>query len=147
MKMSKNKKINRKGKVRVIQINGLRGILSVIFVVTCLTAGFVGFPSFVLYKLWNFIAGYTSTMPVIDVFQGLLLWGILATSYLIINEKKRYLVAFEPKVVSGKNIREIINEIKAQSGDFSAIEELQKKQTAIDNKETNDDTEKVEDKI
>ena len=89
MRTSKNKKIKKGGRLRVIQITGLRGILSVCFVGLCLTAGFVGFPSIVLYKFWNYIAGYVPRMPVINIIQGLLLWGILATLYLIINEKKR----------------------------------------------------------
>lgn len=144
METNRKRKLKRRGRFRVIQITGLRGMLSAGFVVVCLAAGFVGFPSFVLYKAWNFLAGHTSIMPAIGIMQGFLLWGILATMYLIINEKNRYFVAFEPKTVSGKNIREIIEEIKTQSGEFSTAEELQKKQTEIDTKQKE---ENAEDKI
>lgn len=143
METNRNRKLKRRGKLRVIQITGLRGILSAGFVVVCLAAGFVGFPSFVLYKAWNFIAGYTSIMPAIGIMQGFLLWGIIATMYLIINERNKYFVAFEPKTVSGKNIREIIEEIKSQSGELSDTEKLQK-QTEIDTKQNE---ENAEDKI
>ena len=124
MNTKKNKKLNRFKRLRVIQITGFRGILSAIFVVTCLAAGFIGFPSFVIFKIWNHFAISTQSLPVINLFQGLLLWGIFGVSYLIINEKKKYLVALEPKTVSGKDIRDIIKEIKQQSGELADDKEL-----------------------
>lgn len=105
----------KKNKLRVIQISGIRGLLSAIFIVACLIAGFVGFPSLMLNKLWNHIADITGVIPYINMFQGLILWGILAVSYLIINKKQRYLAVFEPKPKNPKEIRDIIREIKAQS--------------------------------
>lgn len=105
----------KKNKLRVIQITGFRGILSAIFVVTCLIAGFVGFPSIVLEHGWNKLADITGTLPYINAFQGVILWGILAVSYMIINKKQRYLAVFEPKPKNPREIRDIINEIKAQS--------------------------------
>ena len=104
----------KKNKLRVIQISGIRGLLSAAFVVVCLIAGFVGFPALVLNKLWNHVADITGTIPYINMFQGLILWAILAVSYLILNKKQRYLVAFEPKT-NRREIKDIINEIKAQS--------------------------------
>lgn len=105
----------KKNKLRVIQITGFRGILSAIFVVACLIAGFVGFPSLVLEHGWNKLADITGKLPYINAFQGLILWGILAVSYMIINKKQRYLAVFEPKPKNPREIRDIINEIKAQS--------------------------------
>ncbi len=105
----------KKNKLRVIQISGFRGILSAIFIVACLIAGFVGFPAIVLEHGWNKLADITGTIPYINMFQGLILWGILAVSYMIINRKQRYLSVFEPKPRNPKEIRDIINEIKSQS--------------------------------
>ncbi|MCM1009843.1 MAG: hypothetical protein NC390_03055 [Fusobacterium sp.] len=105
----------KKNKMRVIQISGFRGILSAIFIVACLIAGFVGFPSIALEHGWNKLADITGTLPYINAFQGLILWGILAVSYMIINRKQRYLAVFEPKPRNPKEIRDIINEIKSQS--------------------------------
>lgn len=104
----------KKNKLRVIQISGIRGLLSAAFVVVCLIAGFVGFPALVLNKLWNHIADITGAIPYINMFQGLILWAILAVSYLILNKKQRYLVAFEPQT-NRREIKDIINEIKSQS--------------------------------
>ncbi len=107
----------KRNKLRVIQISGIRGLLSAAFVVVCLIAGFVAFPALVLNKLWNHFADITGALPYINGFQGLILWAILAVSYLILNQKQRYLVAFEPKT-NRREIKDIINEIKAQSAEF-----------------------------
>lgn len=105
----------KKNKLRVIQITGFRGILSAIFIVACLIAGFVGFPAIVLEHGWNKLAQISGLLPDINGFQGLILWGILAVTYMIINKKQRYLAVFEPKPRNPKEIKDIINEIKAQS--------------------------------
>ncbi len=105
----------KKNKLRVIQISGIRGLLSALFIVACLIAGFVGFPAMVLNKGWNYLADLTGVMPYINMFQGLVLWGILAVSYFILNKKQKYLAVFEPKPRNPREIRDIINEIKAQS--------------------------------
>lgn len=86
-------------------------------------------------------------MPEINVLQGLLLWGIFAVSYIIANEKKKYLVAFEPKTVSGKDIAEIMREIKTKSADFTEFHEVSDENNAKIEEENKDDSEKIEDKI
>ena len=111
--MKTNKKRN---KLRVIQISGFRGILSACFVVSCLVAGFVGFPALAIYKLWNHFG--VNVLPQINFFQGLILWAILAVSYLILNQKHQYLTTFEPKTQSPAEIKNIINEIKGRSVDI-----------------------------
>lgn len=115
MKTVRKRRLNKAKRLRVIQITGLRGILSAIFFVTCLVAGFVAFPSIVICKLWNIIMPQVFAMPMINFFQGLILWGIVAISYAIINQRDKYFVAFEPKTMSGRDITDIIREIKAQS--------------------------------
>ena len=107
----------RKNKLRVIQISGIRGLLSAAFIVICLAAGFVGFPALALSKLWNHFAETSGIVPTINLFQGAILWAILAISYLILNKKQRYLVAFEPKT-NARDIKDIISEIKAQSAEY-----------------------------
>lgn len=126
----------RKNKLRVIQISGIRGLLSAAFIVVCLIAGFVGFPALVLNKLWNHFADISGVMPYINMFQGLILWGILAVSYIIINKKQKYLVAFEPKRPNSREIKDIINEIKAQS------EKKQEVKIPNENKQTEKNEEK-----
>ena len=108
----------KKNKLRVIQISGIRGLLSAIFVVACLITGFVGFPATLLSNIWNHFATTSQIIPEINFFQGLLLWGILAVSYLILNKKQKYLIAFEPKTADPQEIKNIIKEIKAHSANI-----------------------------
>ena len=105
----------KKNKLRVIQISGIRGLLSALFVVMCLIAGFVGFPALMLCNIWNHFTIQSDIIPQINIFQGVILWGILAVSYLILNKKQKYLIAFEHKNPSPQELKNIINEIKSQS--------------------------------
>ena len=129
----------KKNKLRVIQIQGFRGLLSALFVVSCLIAGFVGFPTIILTKCWNYIAQATFAIPEICALQGLVLWGIFAISYVIINKKQKFLVAFDaPRPKSPKEIRDIINEIKSQSAEL-------KREINIENNHQNPlETQKIE---
>lgn len=104
-----------KRNMRVIQISGLRGLFMAVFVVVCLAAGFVAFPSIVAMKLWNCAAEYLS-LPVISVWQGLMLWAIVAISGFIINDKQKYLTAFNTKGrLSEKDIQKILERAKMQA--------------------------------
>lgn len=99
----------------VIQISGFRGILLAIFVVSCLIAGFVGFPSFVAMYAWNYAANFVA-IPTIGIVQGLMLWAIVAITGFIINDRKKYLVAFSPKSqLNEDEMKKIVEKIKLQS--------------------------------
>ena len=75
-----------KKRARVIQISGLRGILMMAFIGVCLVAGFVGFPAICAMKLWNYASNF-APLPLINFYQGLMLWAIVAISGFIINDK------------------------------------------------------------
>lgn len=101
--------------MRVIQISGFRGILMVVFIATCLAAGFIAFPAIVAMNLWNYAASYIA-IPLINVWQGLMLWAIVAISVFIINDRKKYLIAFSPKSkLSDEEIKKILDKVKIQS--------------------------------
>ena len=70
--------------MKVIQINGFRGILMATFVAACLFVGFVVFPGDVIMHLWNKYLVALAGFPVVNLFQGILLWGICAVSYYIV---------------------------------------------------------------
>ena len=85
-----------KRNAKIIQISGLRGILTAIFIVTCLAAGFVVFPGFVAMNIWNHFSGNY----VLNIYQGILLWAIIALICFIAN-KQRFSVSIEtPKELS-----------------------------------------------
>ena len=137
-----------KRKAHVIQITGLRGILMAIFVVSCLIAGFVGFPSFVAMCVWNYAANFI-TIPTIGIVQGLMLWSIIAITGFIINDRKKYLVAFSPKSqLNDDEMKKIMERIKMQTNaqminsmilkDMKAMEEEIKKEEINKDSESKD---------
>ena len=80
--------------MKVIQINGIRGILTALFIGVCLFAGFVIFPGNVLMTLWNNYLHELAGFPVLNLFQGILLWGIVFVSYSILT-KGGFAVSFK----------------------------------------------------
>ena len=125
----------------IIQITGFRGILIAIFVVSCLVAGFIGFPAFVAMYAWNFAANYFA-IPTISIIQGLMLWSIVAITGFIINDRKKYLVAFSPKSqLNEEEMKEIMEKIKQSKAqminsmimkDLKTIEEEKQKEESKD---------------
>lgn len=105
-----------KKKARVIQISGLRGILLVVFIGTCLCAGFVAFPSICAMHIWNYIANFIS-IPLINIYQGAMLWAIIAISGFIINDKEKFLVEFSASndELSEKDMQKLMERVKLQS--------------------------------
>lgn len=104
-----------KRNTRIIQISGLRGLFMAVFVVVCLAAGFIAFPSLVAMKLWNYAAEYVA-MPVISIWQGAMLWAIVAISGFIINDKNKYLTSFSSNgKLSEKDIKAILERAKIQA--------------------------------
>lgn len=87
----------------------------VIFVVTCLVAGFIAFPAIVAMHIWNFAAELIA-IPAINVWQGLMLWAIVAISGFIINDRKKFLIAFKtPDRLSDKEMKTLLERMKIQS--------------------------------
>lgn len=116
----------RKNNMRIIQISGLRGILMVAFIATCLIAGFVAFPAIVAMHVWNWAANFVA-VPAINIFQGLLLWAIVAISGFIINDRKKYLFAFSPKnKLSDAEVQRILENVKTHNQMLKKSEEKDK---------------------
>lgn len=104
-----------KRKTRIIQISGLRGLFMLVFMGTCLAAGFIAFPAIVAMHIWNYFADLI-LIPAINVWQGLMLWAIVALSAFIINDRKKYLVAFNaPDRLSEKEMKSLLERMKIQS--------------------------------
>lgn len=128
-----------KKNAKIIQINGFRGILTALFIVTCLAAGFIAFPGFVAMNIWNHFAG--NNVPQINLFQGVLLWAIVALIYFIAS-KQRVAVSFAtPKELNEEELNVLMERVRMQSQArminkmmLKDIEELKKQETQ-DNKE------------
>ena len=88
-------------------------MITALFVVTCLAAGFVAFPGFVAMNIWNHFAA--SSVPEINLYQGILLWAIVALVYFIAN-KQSFSVSFEsPKELNEEEMNVLMERIRMQS--------------------------------
>ena len=73
---------------KVITINGIRGVLAAIFIVLGLIAGFIISPGWVCMHLWNHIFEDSNTVAIMNIYQGIMLWAIIALSLYALNNKK-----------------------------------------------------------
>ena len=130
-----------KKNTKIIQINGLRGIVMAMFIITCLIAGFVIFPGFVAMHTWNLFATF---IPKLNIYQGVLLWAIIAFILFVIN-KQTFSVSFaSPKELNDEEMNILMERIKmdSQARMFNKmmiknIEELEKKELS-ESVETNE---------
>ncbi|MBD5402053.1 hypothetical protein HDR58_04560 [bacterium] len=101
--------------MKIIQIDGIRGLITAAFIGVCLFAGFVIFPGFVAQYMWNKYLVSSLMFPVLNLLQGVLLWGIVAISYCILS-KKGFAISFkEPPTLSDDELNSIINKAKIHS--------------------------------
>ncbi len=73
--------------MRIIQINGFRGLITALFIGLCLFAGFVVFPGACVMYGWNKYLTTLAGFPILQLYQGVLLWGIAVVAYFILNKK------------------------------------------------------------
>lgn len=101
-----------KRNAKIIQINGFRGLVMAMFIVTCLIAGFVVFPGFVAMNIWN---RFATVIPQLNLYQGVLLWAIVALVGFIVN-KQSFSVSFaSPKELNDEEMNLLMERIKLQS--------------------------------
>ena len=125
-----------KRNAKIIQISGFRGILMAIFIVTCLAAGFVVFPGLVAMSIWNhFASGYF-----LNIYQGIMLWAIIAMTCFIAN-KQRFSVSIEtPKELSEEEMNMLMQRIKLQSQARMLNQIIKEEKEALNNSENSDET-------
>lgn len=101
-----------KKNLRIIQINGFRGLFITLFVVSCLIAGFIAFPAFLSMNLWNLLAVKTASFPLINFYEGVLLWGIIILSIFTFC-KKKFIVSFDTQQELNENeLKNVVSKIK-----------------------------------
>ncbi len=101
--------------MKIVQINGFRGLITVAFIGTCLFAGFVLFPGYVAMYLWNKYLTVPYMLPVLNLFQGVLLWAIVAVSYLIVTKKDMAVSFKSSRDLSDSELDMIIKRAKINS--------------------------------
>jgi hypothetical protein len=106
-------------KTRVIQITGLRGLIAALFTAVCFAAGFGVFPGYAAMKAWNWAASLEALanyIPHINLYQGLLLWAIVALLFRLSNNKNKHFMVFHN--ISGlteDEMKQVMDKIKVQS--------------------------------
>ena len=105
--------MNKKGP-KVIQIAGIRGILFACFVVVCLCAGFIVFPGRIAQELWNYVGSNYIALPAISLWQGILLWAMIALSIYLLNDRKFAISFQQPSELSDEEMRFLMERIKMQ---------------------------------
>ena len=114
----------------VIQIKGFMGIVYLAFIGVCLAAGFGWFPGWVCMKLWNLGASYTVHLPAIGIFQGILLWAIIAASYFTFRKDKLVVFMNASEGLSEEELKAIFADMKKQVKDDLFIKNMMKSRDA-----------------
>ena len=97
---------------RVITINGIRGILAAIFVVLGLIAGFIISPGWVCMHIWNYFMAESGRFIMMNLFQGIMLWSIIALSLYAINNRRPLIGFGSYSGLSPEQIKDIISNAK-----------------------------------
>ena len=130
---------------KVITINGVRGVFAAIFVVLGLIAGFIISPGWVCMQLWNYIFEDYNTIPMMNLYQGIMLWAIIALTLYALNNK-RSLIGFgayqglSPDQIKDimerakESEKKIIKELETIAKEKALTEEKEKLATVISNK-------------
>ena len=117
-------------KVNVIQIKGIKGIIVAIFMVTCLAAGFIAFPGLVAMYGWNSMATHFVQIPPIGLFQGMLLWGIVAASYFIFRKDRVVVCMRSSEGLSEEELKSVFADIKRQTAEDPILQAMIKAREA-----------------
>lgn len=131
-------------KYSVIKINGFKGLVLALFIVGCLIAGFIIFPGWICMNIWNYIAGFFNTMPVMNMVHGSMLWCIIALSVYALN-KDNLAISFgtaTQRTPNEEKIKEIIKHFNEQNAQILPTD---KKNDNIDDKDLsqNDNDDKI----
>jgi len=119
----------RKG-LNVIQIKGMKGIVLAIFVVCCLATGFILFPAWLCMQIWNFTSSYVEQLPAIGIFQGVLLWGIIVSSYFTFRKEKVLVCMKTPEGLSEDEMKAVFANIKRQAQEDALLSTMLKAKEA-----------------
>lgn len=104
----------RKG-TKIIEIAGLRGIITALFIGVCLAAGFIWFPAKAAMYLWNTYVAQYFTLPLINIWQGLLLWAGTALACHIANRGNMLISFREHSQLNEEEMRILMERVKLQA--------------------------------
>ena len=112
---------------KVITINGIRGVLAAIFIVLGLIAGFIISPSWVCMQLWNYVFEDSNTVALMNIYQGIMLWTIIALSLYALNNKKALIGFGSYQGLSPEQIKDLMARAKqSETKMMNEIESINK---------------------
>lgn len=127
---------------KVITINGVRGIFAATFIVLGLIAGFVISPGWVCMKLWNCAFAESGIVTVMNIYQGIMLWAIIALSLYALNNKRSLIGFGAYQGLSPEQIKDIMNRAReSESKILKDIEAMNKTSYSLPEKEIKNETE------
>lgn len=97
---------------KVITINGVRGICAAIFVVLGLIAGFIISPGWACMQVWNKVFQDSVSLSTMNLFQGIMLWAIIALTLYALNNKRALIGFGSYPTLSPEQIKDIMNRAK-----------------------------------
>ena len=116
---------------KVITINGIRGILAVIFIALGLIAGFIISPAWVCMTVWNHYLSDSNIVGTMNIYQGILLWTIIALTLYALNGKHQLIGFGNYPSLSREQIRDIMNRAKVEESQI--LKDLEKRIQDIKN--------------
>lgn len=118
---------------KVITINGVRGAIVAIFVVLGLIAGFIISPGWVCMQAWNYFFSDSGVVATMNLFQGVMLWAIIALSLYALNNKRALIGFGSYQGLSPEQIKDIMNRAKASEDKILKELEARAKQKLEEN--------------
>ena len=128
---------------RIITINGVRGIITAAFVICGLIAGFIISPGWGCMKLWNFAFHQSNYFSEINMYQGILLWAIIALSLYALNNKRPLIGFGTCQGLSKEQIKDIME--RARISQLNQLKEFEIMSKKIENSDNEVKTSDVED--
>lgn len=139
-----------KKEFKVITINGIRGAIVAIFIVMGLIAGFIISPGWVCMQLWNqAIEEFNLAVSTMNIYQGIMLWAIIALSLYALNNKRALIGFGSYKGLSPEQVKDIMSRAKESEDkilkqlEAMAKEKVEKEEASFNN-EVIESSEKVE---
>lgn len=122
---------------KVITINGVRGVFAAIFIVLGLIAGFIISPGWVCMQLWNRIFEDSNTIAMMNIYQGIMLWAIIALTLYALNNKRSLIGFGAYQGLSPDQIKDIMERAKeSEKRIIKELETMAKEKALADEKES-----------
>lgn len=116
---------------KIITINGFRGILAVIFIALGLIAGFIISPGWLCMTIWNHYLAESNIVSSMNLFQGIILWAIIALTLYALNGKHQLIGFGNYPSLSRDQLKDIMNRAKLEESQI--LKDLEKRIQDIKN--------------